>query len=391
MNQSIVTKPNNQESYLAEDEIDLLELWLTIWKHRILISLITVSAILISTLIVSTIPPQFEATTTFLPIPSVIPNPIAIDNMVLLKSLSLAEKVVTKGNLRPLLLKDESALDTKEMEGISPLVKATLILQKRVDVSKEKKNGKLISVKVSWKDRLAAADMANWYVEELEKYLVDSNLSLVETQHKLIRKQLTDTEQEMKVAEEVLRTFSKKYQIFDLSGLTSSLFSVIGVVKGQIALEEANLRSLSQFQNRDSQKLLLPKAKLKALYSQLRGLEQGIDMTSSKVGKNSITGTTIDDLPKLRMEYSRLRHELAIQQEFYRNLRTRLKAIKAREVEIRETKPLLIIDRATPPQFPSKPKKGLIIVVSAVTSLILAVFLVFLIEFIQTTREKHKV
>jgi uncharacterized protein involved in exopolysaccharide biosynthesis len=290
------------------------------------------------------------------------------------------------------LLKDESALNTEEMEGISPLAKAALILQKRVDISEDKKsgkNGKLISVKVSWEDRQGAADIANWYVEELEEYLVDGNLSLIGVSRDLIQKQLTKAEQEMETAEEGLRTFSKKYQIFDLSGLTSSLFSVIGVVKGQIALEEANLRSLSQFQNRGSQKLLLSKAKLEALHSQLRELEQGINRTSSKVGKDDIIGTTIDDLPKLRLEYSRLKRELAIQQESYRRLRTQLKVIKAREEEVRETKPLMIIDRATPPQFPSKPKKGLIIVVSAVTSLFLAIFLVFLIEFIQTAKDKR--
>ena len=88
----------------------------------------------------------------------------------------------------------------------------------------------------------------------------------------------------------------------------------------------------------------------------------------------------------LTFEKEFLTKELEVYQEIYKQLRIQL---EQQRLEASKDETLFrIIDPALEPEHPSKPKKRLIVALSAVVSLFFGIFLVFLIEFARNFRER---
>ena len=93
-----------------------------------------------------------------------------------------------------------------------------------------------------------------------------------------------------------------------------------------------------------------------------------------------------NQIGSLKVEKEFLTKELEVYQEIYKQLRIQL---EQQRLEASKDETLFrIIDPALEPEHPSKPKKRLIVALSAVVSLFFGVFLVFLIEFARNFRER---
>lgn len=424
---------NQQTSPLEVNTIDLLDVWNTLWSHKIWIVLICFLGIVSSVFFAISQPPQYISSATFISVsaksgPNLgnlgglaalagvsLPSNLGtgVSFKVILNSRSFRENIVRELNLLPVLLGKSFDSKTKE---ITPLPDPgwfkqlffKLKLEKKIYVPTDEKLKELLlyakaasalqnivsvsqrnsqySITVTWKTPQVAAIIANKYIEELERFLSKNQLTTTKKSRIFIDSQLQKTEIYLAKAETALKNFSEQYGIFRVEDQASSLTQAIGRVKGEIALAEVNLEVMRELQAPNSPQIELAQVRLDALYNRLRKLEKG-EQQSNTLGE-IYSYIPLKELPGLGLRYSRLVREVGIQQEIYKMLRTQLETTKIEESK--ESDSIQVIDNAIPAEFPSKPKKKLIVALGGITSFFFAVFFVFFVEFVKNIRKENQ-
>jgi uncharacterized protein involved in exopolysaccharide biosynthesis len=105
------------------------------------------------------------------------------------------------------------------------------------------------------------------------------------------------------------------------------------------------------------------KAEIGVLEAKLAELNKQRDSQSTEVGRES------EEIAKLRIQFAQNQSRLELLQSGQQPL-------------------VRIIDRAIPPENPSKPNARLILALSLVVGLFGGIFLVFLVDFVRKTRQR---
>ncbi len=123
---------------------------------------------------------------------------------------------------------------------------------------------------------------------------------------------------------------------------------------------------------------------VKALQDQLNAINAQIAQLEQKTNIKAIP--SMSQIPESMVDYAQIMQELSVAKAVYENL------VKAYEqAKIEEAKDNLyvqVIDEPSLPDRKVKPKRTLMVAVAGVTSLILAIFIVFFREWIKTNRER---
>ena len=192
---------NASKRHQEEEDIDLLEFWRVIWgRKKMIIVLFTVSVMV--TMIISMLLPKYYASETIiLPIGSeggglgaalsAIPMVGALTGavglqtpadkiMVILKSRTLAEKVIRKFDLFRLFNERDWDDEKKQWKDPAdpPLMQdAVKKLAENVVNFRKSKDGS-ITIEVEWKDANLSADIANYYVTALAAFMNDMSINV---------------------------------------------------------------------------------------------------------------------------------------------------------------------------------------------------------------------
>ncbi|HNV72858.1 MAG TPA: GNVR domain-containing protein, partial [Candidatus Ozemobacteraceae bacterium] len=96
----------------------------------------------------------------------------------------------------------------------------------------------------------------------------------------------------------------------------------------------------------------------------------------------------LDSLPTLGLQYARLMRDLKVREKVFATLTEQFEMAKIAEAE--EGSSFEIIDRPRIPERKSKPSRALICILSAVTAVMLSVFLAFFLEFLEKRRREEE-
>jgi len=186
---------------LMDDEINLLDYWNVLWRRKgILITLFTVAVV--ATMVASLLLPKYYkaeaviiasgseagglgAALTSIPLAGVLAASAGIQTptdkvMVVLNSRTLAESVIERFNL--LRVFNENQWDqnkgTWKDANDPPLMQDAVayLTEDVVETSKNKESA--ITITVKWKDPKLAADIANYYVTALSRFLNDKAINV---------------------------------------------------------------------------------------------------------------------------------------------------------------------------------------------------------------------
>ncbi|PCI27372.1 MAG: hypothetical protein COB67_08640 [SAR324 cluster bacterium] len=423
-----VIHPLPAEIYTGEvDRIDFQRILKILWFYKILISTLLLFGSIYSLYLGFQLKRSYEATSTFVPltkksgsgvnqfagiasmlgvnIPGKSSN--VIDFKTIMKSRSFTQSIIEKLDLLPAIY--GSQYNSKERRLLKPntsptitqklklLVKSVLepeqenidqddfysyenILMEAADTLRQKvlievdRSG-LYSITIEWDKANGARDIANTYIQELQKYLDNNNLSSIEKSLTFIEKQFNLAKKKMESEEHRLRIFTEK-QGFLPKDYASIISESIKAIRTQIELEEVKLSVFKGVQGENSVEASLSSTRLKALYERLIALETG-DVTGKRSEFKSFS-TSLTDLPLITMEYAQILRELTIQQEIYKMLRTQLET--ARIESNKNSESIHVIDWAIKPKYPAKSKRKLYLVLGIIISLSLGIFLSFLLN-----------
>ena len=389
------------QPYSAEDDtIDLMELLTTLWRYKWLLILLPIFGIIGAYTAVQFLPVEYQSRVTFLQIsgnggstdlgkfgalaslagvslPEKSSDMLTDKIEVVLKSRGFAELIVKEKELLPIIFSDIYDPETKtfditdpERGPLQPIDGAGAVMG-ALELGETDEGAKYIEV--TWDDPVIAADLANYTLKALEIYLSENTLTAGQKNLQFIEKQLGKAEKELRQGEEALRNFNTDKKYFIKFTESEVLAKALIEMQTMHAKAEVDKEVMLQFRNKRSPQVQQLSLGNEALERQIKNYSNILQNRSNQVGS-------------LKVEKEFLTKELEVYQEIYKQLRIQL---EQQRLEASKDETLFrVIDPALEPGSPSKPKKRLIVALSAVVSLFFGIFLVFLIEFVRNFREK---
>ncbi len=366
-------------------------------KWRIFILRFVLIAIVSSAIISLIIPPRYTATATILP-----PSPLSPEMGLI--SMGISEKLSGLGGISNLLpgfstssdlfaeilesgrIKSEiinrfnlmAEFKAKNMEeAIKNLEKITTI-----DVSREG----IISVSICYKNKYLAADIANAYFEELNKFNNEIAMTTGKKYRIFIEQRLGETHHLLTLYEDSLKIFQEKHRTIALDEEVKVIIETIAKLKSEIILREVQKGAFGSAEINNPYVSSLNQ-ELKELKRQLSRIEIG-DSKSTANDYGVGFSVPLRNLPALSLEYIRLYRNVKIQEAVYELLTQQYE--QAKIMEAKDTPTVQFIDRASPPIKRSYPHRTKIVIFVAITSLLLGIFLVYFLEYLQLIKKNSE-
>ncbi len=239
-----------------EDEINLLDYWRVIWKYKWLIGVLCSTSVIAAMVFGLLSPKIYESTATMLlpkegrgggllsalgasgiaqqiagiSLPSLTPNRDLF--ISILKSRLMAKDVVERFGLK----------ERYQARTMQHAINAAKGIPK---ISRTKEG--LIEVKVEDTDPKLAADIANFYVEQLDRRVTEFGTNTASRQRRFIEGQLAKSEVALKKAEDVLKKYQENNQAFVMSAQTSQAIQVAARLKGEIMASKVQFQMVRNF------------------------------------------------------------------------------------------------------------------------------------------------
>jgi tyrosine-protein kinase Etk/Wzc len=293
----------------------------------------------------------------------------------ILKSRTMARDVVERFKLQ----------ERYETRFLSDAIKR---LQHTTTVSLSKDG--IITVQVEETDPQLAADMANFYVANLDAMLARFATTDASKQRSFIAERLAETERELRRAEEALRQFQETNKAIALQEQARGAVEAAAQLKGEIMASEVQLEVMRNFATDANPEVVKLRRRIEETKRHLAQMQYGKGWTLP--GENHIPGEARKEIyvpfaqvPELGVELARLTRDLKVQETVYILLTQQLE--QAKIAQARDMPTVQLLDRAVQADRKYKPKIKLNMVIAGMTSLFVGIFLAFLLEYLAGLRQ----
>ena len=366
------------QDHVEEQEINLLELLHVVVRRKMLIIKICTIAVVAAVAYSLTLPNIYSATAKVLPpqkeggggLTALLGQAGGLAGLAagglgggselyvgILKSRSVADAVIKR-------------LDLVQVYKAKNLEAARKGLEGAVKVQGGKDG--IISIVAEDEDPKRSAQLANAFVEELARTTVRLNLSKAGTERMFLEKRLDIVKNDLKVAEEDLKTFSQRNKIVQVDSQAKASIEGVSRLKADLAAKEVQLAVLRSNQTDES-------SEVKAVLTGIRRLRGELGALTGNGGVSESI-PAIGNVPGVGLEYSRKLRELKTQEAIFEQLTKQYEVVKINEAK--DSSSLQILDEAVVPVNKSKPRRSIIVILAAACSLFASIVLVFVQEYI---------
>ncbi len=362
---------------IQEDEISLLDLAITLAKHKKLILGAPLIVAVLVTLISFFIPNSYTASTQIMPPQQQSSASALLGQLGALSGLAGASAGIKNSNDTYItMLKSRTVSDNMisrfKLQAVykTKLPSDTRKALASASVITSGKDG-LITVQVDDKDPKRAAVIANGYVEELQK--LTNVLAVTEASQRRLffEKQLIQAKQALGDAEISLKQVQEKTGLLQLDAQAQALIKSGAELKGQIAMKEVELGAMRTFATGNNPDYIRTQQVVGGMRAQLAKIETGSVSTSKA--------------PEAGLEYLRKVRDLKYAETVYELLAKQFEIAKIDEAK--EGSMIQVLDKAVVPDRKSKPKRSLMVLLSAITTGFLSILWAFITEALQNAKK----
>ncbi|KER09432.1 MAG: hypothetical protein HY22_11505 [[Candidatus Thermochlorobacteriaceae] bacterium GBChlB] len=252
--------------------------------------------------------------------------------------------------------------DTRE-----PIKKTLDELDKNITFKNNRNN--TITITAYFKgDSVKAAEMTNFIVSMIDSINRDLSTENARYQRKFIEKRYADAQADLKLAEERLNEFQKKYRVGEVREQVKASLEASAQVEALAIQGEVEYNVIRKSLGENHPEVLQARDKAAELRRQVRKFEAG--------GLNSDLIIPLAKMPDLGMAYLRLYREVLLQTKIVEFVVPQYEQAKLQEA--RDTPTLLVLDKGYVPEWKDKPKRALIIAFGFAGGLLLSISLVVL-------------
>jgi len=231
-------------------------------------------------------------------------------------------------------------------------------------------------------DPLRAANVANSYVEELNRVNTENLVSKAKALRQFIEARLEESIRDLTSAEEAFKAFQMGHNAISLDEQIKASINAIADLRAQQILAEIELGVMKKSLSPDNAKYKNQEFKIQQIKMQLEKLEKGDALQDS-----SILNVSMAEAPELGLQYARLMRELKIQETIFELLKQQYEQAKIQEMK--DTPTIQVLDAARPPEKKSRPHRVATALIGAILSFGLTLFSVMIFEFVQFEKEKQ--
>lgn len=281
--------------------------------------------------------------------------------VAILKSRTMADEAITKFNL--MTVYGERTMHDTRVE---------LAERVRITLSKEK----VIRVTVEDRDPQMAADIAAYFVTNLDRLNRILNVSKASHNREFIERRLAETQVSLVKTEEALRDFQTKNKAVAIEAQSKAMIEAAAMIQGQITGYEVQLQVMSAYLSPEHPDLTRVRSSLEELKKQLSLMEVGKDgkgiLSVGRLHPSMIT------VPDLALQYGRLFRELKVQETLYALLTSQYE--QAKITEARDTPTVQVLDAPVRADKSIKPRVFFNTVVAGVMGLGFAIAFAYMLE-----------
>ncbi|MCW5800458.1 MAG: hypothetical protein KIT40_18350 [Nitrospira sp.] len=280
----------------------------------------------------------------------------------ILKSRLMADEVIKKFDLKN-RYREKTMVDTrKELDD-----------HLRITVTKEK----VIKVSVEDEDPQVAADMANFYVANLDSLNRTVTVSKAGQNRVFLERRLHETMDSMAKAEDALRDFQAKNKTVAVEAQAKVMIEAAAIIQGQITAQEVQLQVMGSYLSPDNPDLARIRANVEELKKQLA------TMGSGKDAKGMLSGERLHPamvaVPDLALQFGRLFRQVKVQETIFTLLTSQHE--QAKIAEARDTPTVQVLDPAIPADKRTRPRVLLNTAVAGVLALVSGTFVAFFLDY----------
>jgi uncharacterized protein involved in exopolysaccharide biosynthesis len=232
----------------------------------------------------------------------------------------------------------------------------------------------VISISVDDRDPQLAANLANAYVDELEKLTRSLAFTEAGKRRVFFEREMKMASDDLANAEVALKQTQEKTHLVLPEGQSRALIESLTALQNQIAAKEVQVRGMRLYATPGNPDLIRAEQELVALRDQEAKLEVGH-------GKESIGDISIGNVPSAGLEYIRKLREVRYREALFELLAKQFEAAK-----IDEARDALIVqqlDKAVPPEKRSWPKPTIIVLFTTIVATLIAVLAALLMENVE--------
>jgi len=366
-----------------DDEIDLLELWKTIWNGRKFITYFTGTAVLLTIIISLFISNKYRAESTLLPVAANnsgmlgdLAGMAALaginvggggDNsakvMVVANSRTVKEQVIKELGLTKIIVEDIP--DKRD-----PMQYTIEKFNELLNVTADKKTG-VITIGFEWEDPKLASDIVNSYVKALQDVLESKALSIDKMQRVFFERKLKEEKAKFSEQKHTLASFQKRSKMIEPVEQAKGTMSLYSALMAQKIALELQMQGLEAALSSENPRLIAVKNQVAAINRKIKSIEGTT---------NEGALLSLGNAPDKMIEYTDIMEGLKTSQGVYETLIKLYE--KSKLDEAKSDLYVEVIDQAIPPDKKIKPKRSLMVAVAGMTSVFISVFIVFFMEWI---------
>jgi capsule polysaccharide export protein KpsE/RkpR len=347
---------------------------LVLWEHRRMLVRVTGIALVVSLTIAFLIPKEYKSVASIMP-----PEPQNSTTMMLAALTARQPGLGALGGLASGLLGGHSSgalfMDLLRSGTVSDHLIDRFNLQHvyhkryRIDtakhlahltkISEDKKSG-VITIAIEDTDRVRARDLAQGYLDELNKLVTRTNTSSAHRERVFIEQRLHAVQQNLEEAELELSRFSSRNSAVDIKEQTRAMVDVGARVQAELLVGQSSLQSLRQIYGDSNVRVREAQARIAALQAELAKMTGSSVPTAPEQSENPADAAPasggagelyppLKQLPGLAVPYTDLYRRVRVQETVFELLTQQYEM--ARLEEARDVPAISVID---PPGIPEK-------------------------------------
>lgn len=387
-------EPTNESPELTTERPSntLLQILEVVTKYRVFVSRFVLGATIITVIIALLLPKWYKSTASVFPAEKADLFGALEGVSSLVKSFSPARALTsltgsTETDRYLAILKSGTVLnaviqkfDLVNVYDITsyPQEKTTKELLSNVEFAVETEGN--LTITVYDKDPQRAADMANYFVELLNKTNTALQVQNARGNREFVGERYEKNLVDLKAAEDSLRSFQKRYGVISMPEQTEASIKAAAELSAQLALKEVQMGVLRRTQSVDNPIAAGTQIEIEELRNKLAG------MNSTGAGPDGRMKILVpfSQIPDLGIEYVRRFREVEIQYKILQFITPLYEQAKVEER--RQTPSVIVLDTAGPAERKAKPKVTLYALIALVASTLISITVVFSLEGLDRLR-----
>ena len=236
----------------------------------------------------------------------------------------------------------------------------------------------VISISVDDRSPQRAADLANGYVEELEKLTKTLNMTEAGKRRLFFEREVRMANDDLANAEVAFKQTEERTGLILLDSQSKAMIGSLTSLRAAIAAQEVKVQAMRSFATAENPDLVMAEQELTTMRAQLERVERG-------QGKRSVADVPLENVPTAGLEYVRKYRDVQYHEALFQLLAKQYEAAKIDEA--RDTLFVQQLDKALRPEKHSWPKRFILVLVATILALPLAIMAASYLENIERANE----